>query len=120
MANKRSDDYYKIPKTKHSGYIEAACEYIKNNYMNDITVADISAHVAIDRTYMYRLFCREKGISPSKYLQRVRLEAAKELMDKGGHPLSEIPKLAGFHSRSRFAAIFKAEYGVLPRDYISK
>jgi len=117
---KRSDDYYEVHKKCCSGYTEAACEYIKNNYMNDITVADISAYVAIDRTYLYRLFCREKGISPSKYLQKVRLEAAKALMDKGGHSLSDIPKLAGFHNSSRFAVMFKSKYGVSPREYISK
>ena len=102
---------------KDVGYIVKACEYIEENYMNDLSVADIAAYVAIDRTYLYRLFCREKGLSPSKYLQYVRLEASRAMMDEKKYTLSDIPGRAGFRNRSRFAEMFKKMYGVSPKVY---
>ena len=105
---------------KGRSYVELACLYIDENYMNDIGVADISAYVAVDRTYLYRLFLREKGISTSKYLQSVRLERAREMLDEGKIPLSEVHLAAGFKSRSRFAKMFRAVYGIMPADYAKK
>jgi len=103
-----------------SEYVKAACAYIEKNYMNDISVVDISACVAIERTYLYRLFIKKKGISPSKYLQGVRLAHARTLLDSGEVPLGEVSVLSGFKNRSRFAAMFTKAYGVSPAEYMEK
>ena len=100
-----------------NSYVEKACEYIHNNYQKYIGVSDVAAHVAIDRTYLFKQFCAHVGMSPSKYIKLIRLSHAKELIDRGNIPLSEIPKLSGFCSRSRFTEIFKSEYGISPKDY---
>ena len=108
----------RVSGVKGSNYVKKACAYIEKNCMNDITVGDISAYVAIERTYLYRLFLKENGVSPSKYLQSVRLELARKLMDEGKLTVGEIPSLAGFKNRSRFAAMFKRAYGVTPAEYV--
>ena len=50
------------------GYVKKAIRYIEENYHYDLTVADLASHVGLDRTYLYRLFCKHQGSSPSKYL----------------------------------------------------
>ena len=111
-----SRDAFAAGGVKGTDYVKLACAYIEKNYMNDITVGDISAHVAIERSYLYRLFLKEKGISPSKYLQTVRLKRTKEMLEEGKLSLGEIPALAGFKNRSRFAVMFKRTYGVSPAE----
>ena len=104
--------------TKSNSYVELACRYIAENYMHGIGVADISAYVAIDRTYLYRLFLREKGVSTSKYLQSFRLERAKELLSDGKIPLLDVHREVGFTYRSRFVKMFRKAYGLTPADYV--
>ena len=103
--------------TSARAYVEAACEYVDKNFQNDISVTDIAAHVAIDRTYLFKLFRSSKGISPSRYLRLVRLEYARSLIAKGQTPISEVPTMSGFRTRSRFTELFKAEFGVSPKEY---
>ena len=105
---------------KADTYINDACAFIDNNFAEDIGVSAVAAHVAIDRTYLYRIFLREKGISPLKYLQTVRLERARAMLEDGKIPLSEVHLAAGFKNRSRFSRLFKTVYGVTPAEYAKK
>lgn len=99
-------------------YVDEAVEFIKTKFCNDITVVDVASHVAVDRTYLFKLFCKYKGMAPSKYIRLVRISYAKELMDKREASLSDIPYLSGFQSSARFAEVFKNEYGMTPKAYI--
>ena len=47
------------------GYVKKAIRYIEENYHYDLTVADMASHVGLDRTYLYRLFYKHQGTSPS-------------------------------------------------------
>ena len=49
-------------------YIHQAMEYIRNNYANGITVADIAGYVALNRSYLFTLFRRVLGVSPQECL----------------------------------------------------
>ena len=101
-------------------YVDAAEKYIKSNFRDDITVVDVASHVAVDRTYLFKLFCKYKGIAPSKYIRLVRISYAKELIDSRSANLADIPSLSGFQSNARFAEVFKSEYGITPKAYIKK
>lgn len=100
-------------------HVKAACSFIRENYSLDITVQDIAAKVAIDMTYLYRLFCRHMGISSSKYLRCVRLESALSLMHESGMSIKDASKATGFKDLSHFYRVFKSEYGVYPKQYLS-
>ena len=59
-------------------YIHQAMEYIRNNYANGITVADVAGYVALNRSYLFTLFRRVLGVSPQECLTQFRLTRAKE------------------------------------------
>lgn len=100
--------------------IERAKEYIDSNYMNHITIHDVANFVNYERTYLFRKFKEKYGISPDKYLTKVKMEKAKELLDKGVKPI-EVSSLLGFNDYQTFFVSFRKYYhctptGLLKRD----
>ncbi len=98
-------------------YVRQAILYIEENYPFDISVSDIAFHIGLDRTYLYRLFIRKEGCSPSRYLQDLRLGRAVEMLENKELSISEIGMSVGFHDASHFYKAFTAKYGMPPKKY---
>lgn len=98
-------------------YLNSALLYIHNHYSENISVQDISDHIGIDRTYLYRLFMKELSLSPKQYLTQYRLKAASDLLYTTQLPISEIAACCGFSDTSSFGKFFRGFTGFTPRQY---
>ena len=98
-------------------YVSAALAYIDDYSTHNISVNDIAAYVKIDRTYLYSLFKKYFGVSPSKYLTEVRLKRAVSLMEYKRLSLNEIAISSGFYDLSHFSRFFINTYGMTPGKY---
>lgn len=98
-------------------YVRRAISYIEDNYHEDISVSEIASYVGIDRTYLYRIFIKDLGISPSKFLLSYRLDRAKALMEHKNISLSEIAISTGFSDPSHFSKAFSSKFGCSPGKY---
>src|SRR5690606_2584516 len=78
----------KSPKLKE--LIQAAVNFINNNYERDISLTDISKYVFLSTSYFTRAFKEEMGVSPINYLLTVRVERAKELLRETDAKISDI------------------------------
>jgi AraC-like DNA-binding protein len=70
--------------------------------------------------YIRKLFTKETGVSPLKYLTKIRLDNAKKLLDATDAnrlKIKEISEMCGFSDALYFSRVFKKHYGVSPRDY---
>ncbi|MBQ7933454.1 MAG: helix-turn-helix transcriptional regulator, partial [Lachnospiraceae bacterium] len=95
--------------------------YIANYYWRcDLSVPDIAAHLHIDRTYLYRLFKHELGISPLQYLTDVRMERAVALLTETKLPVQSVAGSVGYEDALYFSKTFKKAKGVSPSDYRNK
>jgi len=101
-------------------YLDQAVRYISDNYAYDINVEDVAAHVGIDRTYLYRIFMEHIGVSPVRYLLRVRMERACELLSKTGLSVYEVSLSTGYTDTSHFSGTFKKYFGQSPTQYRRK
>ena len=59
-------------------------------------------------------------LSPREWLIQRRLEAARELIRKGGRKVSEICFEVGFKNLSHFSKAYKATYGIPPTEDIQQ
>lgn len=100
-----------------SGYIRQAIEYIQHNYAYDIKIADMAHHLGIDRTYLYKLFSRELGMSPQQYLISYRLSMAKQLLSSTALRISEIANSCGFADNASFCHHFRAQFSITPSQF---
>lgn len=93
-------------------------DYIKSNYVNDISIAHMAEIMGITPTYLGILFKEVYGITPQKYLISVKLDCAKRflVLRKDMH-LSEIAALSGFNSINYFCNTFKKYIGMTPNEY---
>ncbi len=101
-------------ETPVSQYCIKAADYIHANYSSHITIEGISKNLGIDRRYFSRIFTRNMGVSPQKYLVDYRLERAKTLLITGTYSVSEVAISVGYDDIFAFSKIFKKKYGIPP------
>lgn len=107
----------KLKENSPHDYIKTALSYIDDYSTHDISVRDIADYVKIDRTYLYSLFKKYIGVSPSEYLMKVRLKRAVSLMEYETLSLNDIAVSAGFYDLSHFSKAFIDSYGMTPGKY---
>ncbi len=80
-------------------------------------VEAFSENLAISRSVLYKKIISLTGESPVELIRRIRLEKAKELIQKKFGNLSEIALEVGFSNPAYFSDCFKKQFGVPPSQY---
>lgn len=94
--------------------------YIRNNYINPITLNDIANAGNVSKTYCNRLFKRFTGQSPMETLIRYRAERVTYYLPRHDMTMAQIAEKTGFSGASYMTETFKKIYGVSPRDYLKE
>ena len=74
-------------------------------------------YVGFSVAYFSALFKKETGEGFAKYLTRIRMEEAKNLLRETGVPVSEICEKVGYNDRKHFTHTFHKLTGVNPAEY---
>lgn len=96
--------------------IEDICTYMGEHFSERISIGDLCELTALSKATLIRSFTKEKGISPYRYLENIRLGAAKRLLEKGISPV-ETAIETGFADQSHFTNFFRDYIGLTPRQY---
>lgn len=99
------------------GYVNHAIDFIHNNFSYEIGVAEIARAVGVDRTYLYRIFCKQVGQSPKEYLTAYRLRVAAGMLTASSLTVTEIALSCGFKEASLFGKQFRTAYGCSASEY---
>lgn len=102
-----------------SRHIRKAIKYINMNYQNDISLDDVANHVYLSTVHMSRLFKKETGKNLMDYINMVRIEKAKTLLDTHRHKIYEVAEMVGFKDNHYFSTMFKKYAHMTPTEYIS-
>ena len=98
--------------------IAAVKAYIDASYMDTaITVTSLAERSGVSEVYFRKLFKKQYGVSPSKYIEAVRLEGARQLMKYSFVTVEECALQSGFTSVQYFCRVFKRVYGQTPGEY---
>ena len=103
-------------KTEKVVIIKKAIRYIQDNYHNNITVLDIAAHTGLSKYYFCHLFKEFTGITTVRYINILRCENAKKMLQNGNYRVEEVAYLCGFDNLSYFSKTYKRYMGCLPSD----
>ena len=109
-----------LPEDHYSGvnYVQQACDFIADNYAQDITVTDIADHLNVCRSQLYRIFNRHLSISPQQYLTEFRIRSACSLMATTTSSIKDVALSVGFHDPLYFSSVFKRVIGKTPSNYM--
>ncbi|MBQ3464011.1 MAG: helix-turn-helix domain-containing protein [Clostridia bacterium] len=94
-----------------------ALDYMNKHYKEEISIDDISAAANMSKHYFCRLFKRTTGATALGYLHNIRLTRVHNLLLNTTMPLDEIAWETGFGTTATLARVFKAAYGVPPREF---
>lgn len=113
----KSVDLLTIEDRNNDSTIKKVLFYIQQNYPNDINLKTVSSEFSINTAYLGQLFNKEIGESFSNYLNRIRVERAKELLANSGLKTAEISVKVGYSNTNYFYTIFKKLIGVSPTEF---
>ena len=98
-------------------HIEAAKEFIDNNFAFDISVEDVAKSVGVSPNYLSNIFNELESSSPKRYLTKVRMEKAAALLRQGRHKIKEVAAMVSYSNQLHFSTAFRKYYGTSPASY---
>ena len=101
-------------------YAPPSIRYIGENYNLQITIEQLAEMESYNVTYYNDWFKQQTGMSPGMYLRRVRINKAKELMEKTEFSMTEVAVMIGYSNNSTFTRAFKSITGQVPKQYRKK
>lgn len=105
----------------HSPYYEKiryAVEYMMKNYRSsDLSVQELCKRCDISDTYFRKCFLDEFHVTPNKYLTKLRIDYAKDLLESGLYSIEQVAERSGFIEPKYFCTVFKKVVGKTPSEY---
>ena len=92
--------------------------YIQEHMTEPITAASLAAEFGLVAPYLSRLFKEYSGYTLSQYIQKIRLDRAKQLLRMDGDILAkDVAEMVGYSNPLYFSKIFKKKVGIYPSEY---
>lgn len=85
------------PETDNNRELFKIMEYIKRNLDRKLTIAELAAYGNISAATLNRLFRSGLKLSPTSYIIKCRVDAARELMEQNTFSKAEVAQLCGFY-----------------------
>ena len=104
-------------ENRESVYVKKAANYIQNNYDRGTGVAEIADYTGVSRSYLYKVFSKNLGVSPKEFLTRLRLVRSRELLELTELSVEGVAMSCGYQDALVFSKAFKQETGMPPSHY---
>ncbi len=91
--------------------------YISLHYTSGMKVSDISKALNYDRTYIYKLFIKHLKMSPSEFVEYLRMRLACDLLAGKQYSLQDIAIRTGYDNYNWFFTVFKRTFGLTPQEF---
>ncbi len=91
--------------------------WLQDNYGRDVNLAELAKQFDMSSRTFNRRFKNATGLPPLKYLQKTRMEAAKDLLQTTNLSIGEVMFKTGYHDSAHFNALFKSHHGTTPGQY---
>ena len=94
--------------------VARAKRYIDNNFVNPCDLGIVAEYVSLNPRYLLRLFKQHMGMTPTRYLWRLRAEKGVYLLHQSKLNINQIADQCGFQSPHHFSRHIKENYGKSP------
>ncbi len=98
-------------------HILKVIQYVRNNYAGDLKLESLGETFNCNSAYLGKRFKEQTGESFNSYLDRIRIDAAKELLKTTDMKVYQVSKLVGYPNIDYFFAKFRRHVGMTPRAY---
>ncbi|MBT8145420.1 MAG: helix-turn-helix domain-containing protein [Gammaproteobacteria bacterium] len=105
--------------THHDELIIKIQEWLQNHHQESIQIEALARKFKISTRSLNRRFKAAARMTPLQYLQRIRIEQAKQLLKQSNLTIAEIAYSAGYQDSSHFGSLFRKQTGITPMEYRS-
>ena len=103
---------------RHDAFqLGALLDYMQHHYREEIRIAELAESFFISEATLYRIFMRELGEPPVRYLNRLRTAQAQLMLLNSRDSISTIARNVGFTDSNYVAKVFRKFTHTSPRDY---
>lgn len=102
------------------GNFTKVIDYIHTHYANKLSIDELAKLSHLSESQLTRRFRKLFGASPHEYIMRVRVDAARTLLEETRRTISDIALEVGFTDHSHFIRTFKQVRGMTPTTYRDK
>jgi transcriptional regulator GlxA family with amidase domain len=99
------------------GPIRIAQDFIHADPSADLSVPRLAAHAAMSERHFLRVFSKQMGCTPSDYVERVRVDVARRLLEESDDGVEVVARTVGFGTAETMRRVFVRRLGVSPSDY---
>lgn len=104
-------------QSQSSPKVQELCNLILDDPSKPWRVRDMSAMVGMTERTLHRHFKTSLGQSPSQYVERIRLDHARQLFDAGEKSVKRIAKFSGFANEQSLRRAFISVFKITPVEY---
>lgn len=108
-----------VARLRPADPVKKILDYVERHYSEDLKLESLAALFHYNSAYLGKLIRSKTGVQFSAYLERLRIEKAKELLE-AGYKVYEVAQRTGYRYIDYFYRKFKKHVGVSPTDYKGK
>lgn len=104
--------------SRDQDWFEHLTRYINENIQeNEISMENLASELNMSHSSLHRKLKGLTGLTPVEFVRLIRLKKAAVLLSSGSYRVNEVAYMVGFCKPSYFSALFKKQFGVLPKDF---
>jgi AraC-like DNA-binding protein len=113
---KRSDGASGVDAYK-AAIADSAIRYIRTYYADNVPCSLLAARAFVSTGYFHKVFKEVCGVTPTEYVQSVRLSEASKMLLETTLPVSSVAGAVGYSDVKFFYELFRRRFGVSPGEY---
>jgi transcriptional regulator GlxA family with amidase domain len=116
-GQRQFSDHLGLTAGSHERPVRELLTWIERHPSDDLSVAALATHSAMSERTLHRVFRRELGMTPAEAVERVRVEAARRLLEQTDLPIGEVARRSGLGVVETFYRAFRTQLGITPAAY---
>jgi len=102
---------------KEDTMVSKVLRYVTDHIGETLSIEQIADGVGISRRTFSRVFAKEATVTPAVFVEQVRVDFARKLLEETDVPLKTVAFRSGFHSATHMRSIFMRRLESTPKQY---
>lgn len=108
---------YLAAQTSQPGAIQNVQAWALEHLAEDLGIEKLADQAAMSPRNFSRVFAKETGTTPARFVENIRLEAARHRLEQGNESLEQVAMACGLGTALNLRRVFERQLGVSPSEY---
>jgi transcriptional regulator GlxA family with amidase domain len=97
--------------------VARAQDALQRDFSHPVSLEALAGELGVSHRTLLRRFRKATGLTPTDYLQTLRMESAKQMLAKSTRPIDRIGYMAGYADSRFFKSLFRRRVGMTPAEF---